>query len=122
MNKYLNQKQTYKNMSFDSKKELQFYQQCEMLERCGKIKDLQRQVKFELLPSQYETIKLENGKYKKVCIEKSCNYYADVVYFDIEADCQKVIDVKSEITRKKPEYVIKRKLLLFFKGIKIIEV
>ena len=83
-----------------------------MLEKTGYITKLERQVKFELIPSQ--KIKI-SGKNKTV--ERPVTYIADFVYFE---DGKKVVeDTKGLKTR---EYIIKRKLMLFVHGIKIHEV
>jgi hypothetical protein len=72
---------------FDSKKE--FYRWCELriMERAGKIRDLKRQVTYELIPSQREesTEVYKAGPHKGLpkpgaVIEKPCNYIADFVY------------------------------------------
>ena len=78
----------------------------------GEIKNLRRQVKYVLIPSQRD----EAGK----VVERECAYYADFVY---EQDGREVVvDVKSPITRKNHEYIIKRKLMLFRYGICVKEV
>ena len=99
---------------------------CELtlLERAGMISNLQRQVPFELLPAQYESFERygKNGKRLKDgkrCIEKSVVYIADFVYN--EGGKKVVEDVKSEATKKKESYIIKRKLLLWVYGIKLRE-
>ena len=74
------------------------------------IKDLSRQVKFVLIPSQRD----ENGK----VIERECSYKADFMYYD-EAGETIVEDVKGFRTK---EYIIKRKLMLYQYGIRIREV
>ena len=88
---------------FDSKKE--YYRWCELklMERAGKISDLQRQVKYELIPKQ-------NG-------ERACTYVADFVYIDSDGNTV-VEDTKGVRT---DAYRIKRKLMLFVHGIKIKE-
>lgn len=48
-------------------------------------------------------------------------YVADFVYTDLKTGKKVVEDVKSEATRKDKAYVIKRKLMLYLKGIKIHE-
>ena len=58
---------------------------------------MQRQVKFVLLPKQ-------DG-------ERFVTYIADFVY--LQNDCLVIEDVKSKITKKQPEYIIKRKLFKF---------
>ena len=99
-----------------------------LLERAGKIKNWACQGRFELIPAQYETFerysdktgkRLKDGKR---CLEQSCDYYADFVYYDIERDQMVVEDVKSTATKKKESYIIKRKLMLQVHGIRIHEV
>lgn len=110
---------------FDSKKEYFRYLQLLDLEKEGKIKDLERQVIYELIPTQREeAIILKNGKEKpgKV-IERACKYAADFVYFDIAAGKIVVEDVKGY--KKAGAYnlfIIKRKLMLEKYGIRIKEV
>ena len=110
---------------FDSKKEYLRYLQLLDLEKEGKIKDLQRQVIYELIPTQREENKIsKSGKTKpgKV-IERACKYAADFVYFDISADKIVVEDVKGY--KKAGAYnlfTIKRKLMLEKYGIRVKEV
>ena len=52
-NKYHNKKVTVDGITFDSVKEARRYSELILLQRAGKIKDLRRQVKFELIPKQY---------------------------------------------------------------------
>ena len=120
-NKYGNHKVTIDGETFDSKHEATRYLELKMLEKAGKIYDLQRQVKFVLVPAQYEpdTVGPRGGKIKGKLIEKELSYYADFVYFDDETKKTVVEDAKGVRT---PEYVIKRKLLLWLKGYRIREV
>lgn len=127
--KYGSRKVISKGYVFDSRKEVRRYNELLLLERAGVIQDLQRQVPFELIPAQYEEIptgefykrgKLKGQpKTKRVCIEKSVVYNADFVYY--ENGKMVVEDTKSEATKTK-DYILKRKMLLYFKGIKIREV
>ena len=123
--KYNSRKIIIEGQKFDSKKEYLRYLQLLDLEKEGKIKDLQRQVIYELIPTQREDNKIsKNGKIKpgKV-IERACKYAADFVYFDIAADKIVVEDVKGY--KKAGAYnlfTIKRKLMLYKYGIKIKEV
>lgn len=120
-NKYGNHKVTIDGETFDSKHEATRYLELKMLEKAGKIYDLQRQVKFVLVPAQYEpdTVGPRGGKIKGKLIEKELSYYADFMYFDEETKETVVEDAKGVRT---PEYVIKRKLLLWLKGYRIREV
>lgn len=100
-----------KRNGFDSNKEAERWQELCFLERAGKIHDLKRQVKFELIPAQYQ-----NGK----CVERACNYIADYTY--MEGNHLVVEDVKGY--KDGPAYnlyVIKRKLMLWVHHIKIRE-
>lgn len=57
--------------------------------------------------------------YKEVCIEQNAVYTADFVYYE---NGQLVVeDVKSEVTRKEADYVLRRKLMLHVHGIRIKE-
>ena len=100
--------QTIDGMVFDSRKEATRYGELKLMERAGLIKDLQTQVKFELIPKQ-------DG-------ERACAYVADFVYINCETGLKVVEDVKSKATKKKESYIIKRKLMLYIHGIKIREV
>lgn len=116
--KYKSKKIEVDGMTFDSRKE--YYRWCELcqLERVGKITDLQRQVKYVLIPTQYEpyTVK-ENGTAKRgKVIERECAYIADFVY--TEKGNVVVEDVKGF---KTADYKIKRKLMLAVHGIRIKE-
>ena len=95
---------------FDSRKE--YYRACTLglLEKAGKIKDLRRQVRYELIPAQKD----ESGR----VVERACHYVADFVYTDIATGETIVEDVKGFRT---PEYRIKRKLMRFLLNIKINE-
>lgn len=109
MNKYGNR--TVKDVNgekFDSMKEMRRWNELKLLERAGRISNLQRQVKYELIPSQYV-----DGKH----VEYPCSYVADFVY--VENGKTVVEDTKGYKTK---DYIIKRKLLLFRHGIRIKEV
>lgn len=113
-NKYNAVKHVVDGITFDSGHEADRYRQLKILERAGKISDLQTQVKFELIPSQKNAI----GR----VIEKPCSYYADFVYKDANG-VQVVEDAKGD--KQSTAYslfVIKRKLMLYRYGIRVIEV
>ena len=109
-NKYGNRKIEVDGMIFDSVKEASYYQDLKFLEQIGRIKNLQRQVKYELIPAQ-------KGKIRN---ERSVSYIADFVY---EENGETMVDdVKSEITRKDHAYIIKRKLMKWVHGIEVREI
>ena len=119
--KYHNRKTTVNGITFDSKKEAVRYNELLLRQELGLISNLERQVKFVLIPTQREPDKTgsRGGKTAGKVIERECSYIADFVYFDIDSGCQVVEDTKGIRT---PEYVIKRKLMLFLKGIRIREI
>lgn len=95
-----------------------------LLERAGEIRDLQRQVEYELIPAQYETYERYSKKGKRLkdgvkLIEKRCCYVADFVYTDVKTGQTVVEDTKGVRTK---EYVIKRKLMLYIHKIRVREV
>ena len=106
--KYHNKKVTINGEIFDSKKEAARWQELLLLQRAGKISHLNRQVTYELIPSQYI-----DGK----CVERSVKYVADFVY---KENGQLIVEDTKGM--KTPEYIIKRKLLLSVYGIRIKEV
>lgn len=122
-NKYHNHKVELLGEVFDSKREAARYMELKELEMAGKISGLQRQKKFELIPAQYEegTTGPRGGFKKGKLLERECTYYCDFYYYDEEKKEFVVEDVKSEATRT-PEYIIKKKLLLWTKGLRITEV
>lgn len=122
--KYGNRKVTVDGHTFDSKREAKRYSELKLLEGAGEIKDLQLQVKFLLIPAQYESFERyseKSGKRLKDgsrCIEREVAYYADFVYIDKDGN-RVVEDTKGE---KTTDYIIKRKLLLYVHGIRINEI
>lgn len=120
-NKYGNRKIAFDGQTFDSKKEMRHYTELLLLEKAGKIKDLQRQVKFQLIPAQREpeTIGPKGGVKPGRLIEREVAYIADFVYVDTRTGERVVVDTKGVRTK---EYVIKRKMMLYFHGIRIREV
>ena len=124
MSKYGNQTKKLDGIFFDSKKEARRYAELKMLLKVGAISDLELQKPFELIPAQYEPVVRygKNGKRLKdgkTCIEKSCVYKADFVYFDRELNQLVVEDTKGMRTT---DYIIKRKLMLYIYGIRIKEI
>ena len=107
MNKYKNRRITTPDGTFDSKREYERWCELKLLQRAGKICDLRRQVKYHLVPAQYN----------KVRNERPVDYIADFVY--VENGRTVVEDVKGKRT---PEYIIKRKLMRYLRGITIREV
>lgn len=126
-NKYNAHKTEVDGKSFDSHKEAARYVQLTMLEKAGEIKDLRLQVKYILIPAQREpdTIGARGGVKKGKLIEQELSYIADFVYTETETGQMVVEDVKGYKQSDAAAYrvfTIKRKLMLYLKGIRIKEV
>lgn len=118
MRKYHNKKVTIDGMTFDSKKEYKRYCELSLLERAGEITELRRQVKCVLIPSQYEPdiVGKKGGRKRGKLIEREISYIADFVY--IQNGKLVVEDTKGY---KTPDYIMKRKMMLYFHNIRIKE-
>lgn len=118
--KYGNTKIEIDGHIFDSRREASRYMDLSLLQKAGEISDLRMQVKYVLIPAQREpdTIGPKGGIKKGKVIEKECSYIADFVYKD-KTGKTVVEDVKGFRTK---EYMIKRKLMLFFREIRIHEI
>ena len=70
--KYGNKRTKVDGITFDSMKEAKRYIELSLMERSGAIQDLQRQVKFVLIPAQREpdTIGKKGGIHKGKLIER----------------------------------------------------
>jgi hypothetical protein len=90
-----------------------------LLQEAGEISNLQRQVKYVLIPAQREAdiIGIKGGVKKGKVIERECAYTADFVY---EEGGEIVVEDSKGFKTK--DYSIKRKLMLYVYGIKIKEV
>lgn len=113
MSKYFSRKAVVDGITFDSGREAERYSQLMLLQKAGKISWLRIQVRFELLPAQYEETEAvyirgaKKGQPKRgKCIEKAVFYIADFVYCD-EYGRMIVEDAKGCRTK---DYIIKRKL------------
>lgn len=78
MNKYKAKKTVVDGITFDSKKEAEYYQQIKMHERSGNLKDVELQPRFDIIV---------NGK-------KIAYYKADFRFYDLGERKERVIDVK----------------------------
>lgn len=94
MNKYHAVKTVVNGIKFDSKAEAKRYGELWLLQRAGQIRDLQLQVRFELLP--------------KCGDERAVYYVADFKY--TENGREIVEDVKGTKTR---DYILKRKMFKY---------
>jgi hypothetical protein len=108
--KYKNKKIELDGIKFDSELELRRYQELKLLERAGTIKDLRRQVRFELQPSYKKNNKIIRGIY----------YVADFVYYSFSERKTIVEDTKGYKTEV---YKLKKKLFEYkYKNLEIKEV
>ncbi len=116
MQKYRNKK----SGKYHSGREHNRAWELQMLQRAGKISDLQEQVKFVLIPTQREpaTVGPRGGLKLGKVIEHECSYFADFVYTDTATGKKVVEDSKGFRTK---DYIIKRKLMLQVHGIRIYE-
>lgn len=115
--KYNSRKIVRDGMKFDSLKEYRRWKELALLQQAGQISGLQRQVKFVLIPAQYEEIPdPKTGKIKRKCVERECTYRADFVYLK---DGEKVVEDSKGF--RTPDYKIKKKLMLYMHKIKILE-
>ena len=83
----------------DSKAEAERCDILHIMQKHGMISELRTQVKFDLIPAM---------KYENMPNERGMTYIADFVY--VENGTTIIEDVKSEETRRNPDYIIKRKL------------
>lgn len=104
MSKYNNKKIRVDGRLFDSKREAARWQELCLLERGGEITELERQVEYELIPKQ-------DG-------ERAVKYIADFRYID--HDGKTVVEDAKGV--KTPVYILKRKLMLYMHGIRVVEV
>ena len=109
--KYGAQKTEYDGIVFDSRHEAMRWRELTLLQRSGEIADLQRQVKYILVPAQVG----EDGK----VTERAVSYVADFVYRDMRSGEIVVEDAKGMHTR---DYILKRQLMLYVHGIRVREV
>ena len=110
--KYNNIKCEYNGLKFDSQKERDFYLILLDRQRKGEIRELKRQVKFEIQPKFYTL----DGK-----LVREVTYVADFQYTDVKTGLRHIIDVKGGKATQTPVYKLKKKLLAY-KGIYIEEV
>ena len=114
--KYHSEKVTIDGETFDSRREARRWMDLRLLEQAGEIRDLRRQVKYILIPTQREE---GDGKKLGKLLEKEASYIADFVYQDARTGETIVEDSKGFRT---DAYILKRKLMLWVHGIKITEV
>lgn len=126
--KYGNRKVVVDGIEFDSAKEARRYSELKLLQRAGQIEQLELQKEFELIPAQYETFERygKNGQRLKDgerCVERSCIYKADFAYMK---DGQLVVEdtkgYRDPASAGYAKFVIKRKLMLWKFGVRVVEI
>lgn len=124
MRKYRNRKVTLDGRVFDSRKEAKRYQELKLLEAAGEISDLQTQVKFVLIPSQrepgepYKMGPLKGQRKPGRVVEREVAYFADFAYCNKQG--RRVVEDTKGLKTK--DYIIKRKMMLYFYGVRIHEI
>ncbi|HSW63912.1 MAG TPA: DUF1064 domain-containing protein [Dissulfurispiraceae bacterium] len=106
--KYGNKKTEIDGIKFDSKKEAAYYLKLKDDKKNNRIGKFDMQVEYELIP----TIK-RKGK----PAVRGVKYYADFVVYNVDGSVD-VIDTKG---MKTPVYRLKKKMMLYFHGVDIIE-
>lgn len=106
--KYHARKTVVDGITFDSRREAKRYGELKLLERAGEILDLQRQVRYELIPA-FDC----DGKHYR-----PTSYVADFVYTDCKTRKRIVEDVKGVRT---PVYRMKAKMFAYKFGVSILE-
>lgn len=129
-NKCGNHSVTIDGVEYASKREAARHRELLLLERAGRIQNLQTQVKFLLIPAQYApcTEVYKSGPRKGSAkpgklLEREVAYIADFVYTKdgntIVEDAKGFRDPSSAVYAK---FVLKRKMMLYFHSIRVQEV
>lgn len=108
LSKYHAHKTIVDGITFDSNKEAKRYGELKLMERAGVIKNLRRQVRFELIPA-FDV----HGKHYR-----PTSYVADFVYLDAKTGDEVVEDVKGMRT---DVYKLKAKMFAKKYGVSILE-
>lgn len=111
--KYFSKKIRNEYGEFDSKAEFERYLYLKHQEDIGVISDLQRQVKFEIIPKlvkKVEVVLKTKTKEVEKIEEKAAHYTADFCYIDYNG--QYIIEeLKGGYTKNLADYVLRRKLI-----------
>ena len=111
--KYGNRKTTVFGQTFDSRHEAERYLELRSMEREGKIRHLATQVPFELIPEQTD----DAGK----VLERPAKYIADFTYWVKDGEGYRYV-VEDAKGCRTDVYRLKKKLLLYVHGIRVVEV
>ena len=102
--KYNNRKVTYQGLTFDSKKEFEYYLLLKDKEKRGLVFNIKRQVPLEIQPAFTD----KTGAKHRAII-----YKADFVYTDRLTGTTRYIDVKGSKSTLTEVYKLKKKLLAY---------
>lgn len=108
MPKYHNKKTVVDGITFDSKREAARWHELKLLERAGHIRDLERQVSFELAPG----VRFADKKRA----QPPLRLIVDFRYLDLRYCTVVLEDVKGVITTA---FTIKRHLLKAYRGLEV---
>lgn len=109
--KYRNARTTVDSDTFDSKLEARRWHELLLLERCGQIRELRRQVRYELIPP----VRLKGAKR----LTPGIDYVADFQYVDMRQDRLVIEDAKSKATAGIRVFKLKRHLMKALLGLDI---
>ena len=110
--KFFSKKVVVEGITFDSKKEGEYYLKLKELEKKGIIKDLELQKEYVL----QDKFKLNNKTRREI------KYKADFKYVTTEDDKLHVVDIKSPYTAKDKVYRMKKKMFEYRYGIELEEI
>ena len=122
VSKYRNKKVSFQGKEFDSKRELQRFLVLKDAESKGIIQNLQKQVKFELIPKIEEDVVIHlktKNKIQRKTIQLPITYKADFVY---EKDGVLIVeDVKASASMRALDkvFLLKEKLFRWKYGFSI---
>lgn len=137
--KYGNKKIVMGGETFDSKGEWQRWLFLQEAARSGQIRDLRRQVKYTLVPTQYKTVEVQlktKTKTERRVAARAVTYSADFVYKKLQSRepfQQEILGKKSYIEHwvtvvedfkgmPNDRWAIKKALMLYVHGIDVREV
>ena len=102
--KYNNRKVTYQGLTFDSKKEFEYYLILKDKEKRGLVFNIKRQVPLEIQPAFTDRTGVKH---------RAIIYKADFVYTDRLTGKERYIDVKGSKSTLTEVYKLKKKLLAY---------
>lgn len=111
--KYGNRKVEYEGMKFDSAREKDRYIFLAKAVERGEIRDLRRQVEYELIPAlkeAQEVVLRTKTKIVERVVQRAVVYRADFVYIRVSDGIEVVEDIKISPALLPKEYILKEKL------------